>query len=159
MSGPGDNFLPNGAPNPLPGGSNTYPISPTYQGMPPMAPTGFGAIPSPLVGGQQSITSAPFPGFYFLPPLPMPNVQASSGFSPHCPFSLSGFQGIPMPMGIGFPPPQLPMFFAVPPPSVPHVTSPPLTSTVINPYTANVANTRQATLYGIQPMSLFVSKP
>ena len=95
MSGPGDNFLPNGAPNPLPGGSNTYPISPTYQGMPPMAPTGFGAIPSPLVGGQQFITSAPFPGFYFLPPLPMPNVQASS------------------------------MSFVVPPPSVPHVPSPP----------------------------------
>ena len=131
MSGPGDNFQPNGVPNPSPGGSNSYPIPPANQGMPPMAPPGFGTIPPPSVGGQKYFTSAPFPGFYFLPPLPMPNVQASSVFSPHAPFYFSELQGIPMPMGIRFPSPQLPMFFAVPPPSVPHVPSPPLTSTVV----------------------------
>ena len=115
MSNPNDQGQPNGVPQSPPGMAirmdcftvTSASAMPPNPGLPPMAPPGSGFIPPSFVGGQQFTTSAPFPGFPFIPP-PIPNFSPSFP-TQGLPFTLGGLQGMGMPMGMGIPPSQFPI--------------------------------------------------
>ena len=131
MSGPGDNFLPNGAPNPLPGGLILIPFPLLTRECLPWLLRDLVLSHLHWLVGSNLLLLPLFPDSIFSLLFPCPMCKPPLFFLLMPPFYFSELQGIPMPMGIRFPSPQLPMFFSVPPPSVPHVLSPPLTSTVV----------------------------